>query len=157
MCILRGSSQNRIIFGWGRRREHLHSYDIGSMASMVICRILLWTWLVPLGDVVPWLQVAEMNRPTIALLAVMVASSAHAQAVDPTEGYHRMFGLGGHACRQEDDQGRMILWTEGSPSSAVVSWLQRSADGTRANVAMPRELEEALASIPPCLLGRHHS
>lgn len=78
-------------------------------------------------------------------------------ATDPTAGFTRLFGLGGHTCKQYDDLGRLYLYSEGSPSIAVVSWLQRSNNGTRANVPMPQELADALPQIPGCLPGKHHA
>ena len=104
-----------------------------------------------------------MARTT--LLAIVFAVTVyltvlHAQvttATDPTNGFTRLFGLGGHACKQYDDTGRLYIYTEGLPSIAVVSWLQRSENGTKANVPMPDELAQALPQIPGCLPGKHHA
>nr|WP_294519116.1 hypothetical protein [uncultured Rhodopila sp.] len=76
---------------------------------------------------------------------------------DPTEGFGRVFGLGGHACKQYDDSGKLYIYTEGIPSIGVMSWLQRSDGGTRPNIPMPDELETALPLIPGCLPGKHHA
>lgn len=99
-----------------------------------------------------------------ALLALAVAAPAfglaHAQstgAFDPSIGATRQFGLGGHTCKQYDDTGRLFIYSEGIPSPAVVSWMQLSDNGRRANVPMPQELVEALPEIPGCLPGKHHA
>ena len=99
------------------------------------------------------------------ILATIIAAIIHSTAVqaqvtaatDPAAGFPRLFGLGGHACKQYDDTGRLYIYSEGLPSIAVVSWLQRSDNGTRANVPMPQELANALPQIPGCLPGKHHA
>jgi hypothetical protein len=95
------------------------------------------------------------------MLALSLASvTAFAQttlAVDPTTGISRPFGLGGHACKQYDDTGRLYIYSEGLPDVGIVSWLQQSANGTKANVPMPDELAQALPLIPGCLPGKHHA
>jgi hypothetical protein len=100
-------------------------------------------------------------KTTRALAAILAASLhatlGHAQAIDPTAGFSRLFGLGGHACKQYDDTGRLYIYAEGLPSISVVSWLQRSDNGTRSNVPMPQELADALPLIPGCLPGKHHA
>jgi hypothetical protein len=96
-----------------------------------------------------------------AIVALSVQSTAAlaqaTPAVDPTSGMSRLFGLGGHACKQYDDSGRLFLYSEGIPSLEVVSWLQRSDNGTKPNVPMPQALAEALPQIPGCLPGKHHA
>jgi hypothetical protein len=95
-----------------------------------------------------------------ALAIVFHATSATAQltsAIDPTTGYTRLFGLLGRACKQYDDTGRLFLYSEGLPSLGVMSWLQRSDNGTKANLPMPDELAVALPLIPGCLPGKHHA
>ncbi|HEY1410852.1 MAG TPA: hypothetical protein VGF36_01865, partial [Rhodopila sp.] len=94
------------------------------------------------------------------VLTTFEISSAYAQttpANDPTVGFDRIFGLGGGTCKQYDDTGRLYLYTEGMPSIEVISWLQRSDGGTKANVPMPQDLAEALPHIPGCLPGKHHA
>jgi hypothetical protein len=103
-----------------------------------------------------------MHRTLIlaAAAAALLCGSASSQtlpAVDPVAGFDRLFGLGGRACKQYDDTGRLYIYTEGLPSLSVISWLQRSDGGTRANVPMPMELVEALPHIPGCLPGKHHA
>jgi hypothetical protein len=88
----------------------------------------------------PWLALAQ---PT--------------EILDPTAGFDRVFGLGGHTCKQYDDTGRLYIYTEGLPSMSVISWLQRSDGGTKPNIPMPQELETALPLIPGCLPGKHHA
>jgi hypothetical protein len=105
---------------------------------------------------------ASMRTGIIAaILAVLLQStSAFAQATsanDPTMGFDRLFGLGGQTCKQYDDTGRLYLYTEGLPSSSVVSWLQRSDNGTKPNIPMPQELADALPRIPGCMPGKHHA
>ena len=90
-------------------------------------------------------------------LQTVLATAQTAPISDPTEGFGRVFGLGGHACKQYDDTGRLYIYTEGIPSTAVMSWLQRSDGGTRPNIPMPDELETALPLIPGCLPGKHHA
>jgi len=101
---------------------------------------------------------------TITLVAFVAAllhfTAVQAQvttATDPTIGFTRLFGLGGHACKQYDDTGRLYIYSEGLPSLAVISWLQRSDNGTKPNVSMPEELAEVLPQIPGCLPGKHHA
>jgi hypothetical protein len=72
-------------------------------------------------------------------------------------GIERPFGLGGHACKQYDDSGRLYIYSEGMPSVGIVSWMQQSANGTKPNVPMPEELAQALPHIPGCLPGKHHA
>lgn len=103
-----------------------------------------------------------MKRHIIAITLVMSAhaSGAWAQihtAVDPVADFDRPFGLGGHSCKQYDDTGKLYIYSEGMPSVSVMSWLQRSDGGTKANVAMPDELLVALPRIPGCLPGKHHA
>jgi hypothetical protein len=101
----------------------------------------------------------------ITIIAVILAASLQStagfaqagSAVDPTAGFSRIFGLGGHSCKQYDDTGRLYLYSEGVPSLGVVSWLQQSDNGTKANVPMPQELAQALPLIPGCLPGKHHA
>jgi hypothetical protein len=86
--------------------------------------------------------------------------SAFAQvtpAVDPTIGIDRPFGLGGRSCKQYDDTGRLYIYSEGLPDLGVISWLQRSDNGTKPNVPMPQELVQALPLIPGCMPGKHHA
>ncbi len=78
-------------------------------------------------------------------------------ATDPTAAFGRLFGLGGRTCKQYDDTGKLFMYSEGLPSLGVMSWLQRSDNGTKANVPMPEELASALPSIPGCLPGKHHA
>jgi len=96
----------------------------------------------------------------VSVAVVPPVSTVRAQvttAIDPTIGFSRLFGLGGHACKQYDDTGKLYIYSEGIPSPAVISWLQRSDNGTKANVSMPAELSEALPLIPGCLPGKHHA
>jgi hypothetical protein len=98
----------------------------------------------------------------LAGLLVLVVQSGLAKAqpaavADPTTEFGRVFGLGGHACKQYDDTGRLYIYSEGIPSTEVISWLQRSDGGTKPNVPMPEELESALPLIPGCLPGKHHA
>jgi hypothetical protein len=96
----------------------------------------------------------------VSVVVVPPFFSARAQvttAIDPTIGFNRLFGLGGHACKQYDDTGKLYIYSEGIPSPAVISWLQRSNYGTKANVSMPAELSAALPLIPGCLPGKHHA
>ncbi len=113
-------------------------------------------------------SVAGMRLQTMApagvlagllLLAFQTASAMAqpAEIADPTIGFGRVFGLGGHACKQYDDTGRLYIYTEGIPSTGVMSWLQRSDGGTKPNIPMPEELETALPLIPGCLPGKHHA
>jgi hypothetical protein len=96
----------------------------------------------------------------VSATVVLQVSTASADAIganDPTIGFDRIFGLGGHTCKQYDDTGRLYIYSEGIPSPAVISWLQRSDNGMRANVSMPAELSAALPLIPGCLPGKHHA
>jgi hypothetical protein len=97
---------------------------------------------------------------TVIVAASLVPAAAGAQtarAVDPAADIARPFGLGGHACKQYDDTGRLYIYSEGVPDVGIVSWLQQSANGTKANVPMPEELAQALPLIPGCLPGKHHA
>jgi hypothetical protein len=95
---------------------------------------------------------------TVAVsLQSTVAFAQATSAFDPTIGMDRLFGLGGHTCKQYDDTGRLYLYSEGIPSSDVVSWLQRSDNGTKPNVPMPQALADALPRIPGCMPGKHHA
>jgi hypothetical protein len=99
------------------------------------------------------------------LLPVILAVSLHTApasaqvtpAVDPTIGIDRPFGLGGRSCKQYDDTGRLYIYSEGIPDLGVISWLQRSDNGTKPNVPMPQELVQALPLIPGCMPGKHHA
>jgi hypothetical protein len=101
------------------------------------------------------------SKIAAALLATSLQSTAvfaqTTSANDPTIGFDRLFGLGGHTCKQYDDTGRLYLYSEGVPALDVVSWLQRSDNGTKPNVPMPQELADALPLIPGCLPGKHHA
>ena len=93
-------------------------------------------------------------------MVVISSSTAVAQtipATDPTSDFDRPFGLGGRSCKQYDDTGRLFIYTEGLPSIGVISWLQQSDGGTKANVPMPQELAVALPKIPGCMPGKHHA
>jgi hypothetical protein len=102
-----------------------------------------------------------MTTKTISAIAaaILQVTSAYAQTPpdDPTVGFRGIFGLGGHACKQYDDTGRLFLYSEGLPSQGVTSWLERSGNGAKPNVPMPEELEAALPHIPGCLPGKHHA
>ena len=76
---------------------------------------------------------------------------------DPTSDLSRPFGLGGHACKQYDDTGKLFIYSEGVPSVEIVAWLQRSDNGTKANIPMPQDLVVALPLMPGCLPGKHHA
>jgi hypothetical protein len=93
----------------------------------------------------------------IATLDITSVSAQTTPANDPTVGFNRIFGLGGRTCKQYDDTGRLYIYTEGMPSIGVISWLQRSDGGTKANVPMPQELAAALPRIPGCMPGKHHA
>jgi hypothetical protein len=98
--------------------------------------------------------------PVVIAVALQLASASSQTtmaATDPTVDFDRLFGLGGHACKQYDDTGRLFIYSEGVPSLSVISWLQQSNGGTRANVPMPTELVVALPNIPGCLPGKHHA
>jgi hypothetical protein len=92
----------------------------------------------------------------VMLVGIVRPTLVQAQAVDPTTGDQRLFGLGGHTCKQYDDTGRLYLYSEGTPASDVVAWLQQSANGTKPNVPMPDTLAQALPLIPGCLPDKHH-
>jgi len=103
-----------------------------------------------------------MKAGCIALIASVVVAShcASAQptpAFDPAIGLDKPFGLGGRTCKQYDDTGRLYIYSEGLPDMGVISWLQRSANGTKPNVPMPQELAQALPRIPGCMPGKHHA
>jgi hypothetical protein len=96
----------------------------------------------------------------VTVATIFQVSTAAAQvtpAIDPTTGFDRLFGLGGRTCKQYDDTGRLFIYSEGLPSQAIISWMQRSDNGTKANVPMPEELAAALPIIPGCLPGKHHA
>jgi hypothetical protein len=94
---------------------------------------------------------------SIVALQLTSAAAQTTTVIDPTIGLFRPFGLGGRACKQYDDTGRLFLYSEGLPLPGVVSWLQRSDNGTKANVPMPQELAAALPLIPGCMPGQHHA
>lgn len=95
---------------------------------------------------------------TLATIFQLRAATAQVTpATDPTVGFGRLFGLGGRTCKQYDDTGRLFIYSEGLPSPGVISWLQRSDNGTKPNVPMPEELAAALPQIPGCLPGKHHA
>jgi hypothetical protein len=95
---------------------------------------------------------------TLAILpGTSITFAQVTQATDPTIGFNRLFGLGGRTCKQYDDTGRLYIYSEGLPSPSVVSWLQRSDNGTKPNIPMPDELAAALPQIPGCLPGKHHA
>jgi hypothetical protein len=103
-----------------------------------------------------------MKTAILALILAMtfqlrIATAQVTPATDPTAGFGRLFGLGGHSCKQYDDTGKLFIYSEGLPSLGIVSWLQRSDSGTKANVPMPDELASALPNIPGCLPGKHHA
>ncbi len=103
-----------------------------------------------------------MKTATLALTVVIIfrlgiAVAQFTPATDPTAGFSRLFGLGGHTCKQYDDTGKLFIYTDGPPSLEVVSWLQRSGNGTKAGVPMPEELALALPNIPGCLPDKHHA
>jgi hypothetical protein len=60
-----------------------------------------------------------------------IAAAQVTPATDPTVGFSRLFGLGGRTCKQYDDTGRLFIYSEGLPSQAVISWLQRSDNGIK--------------------------
>jgi len=92
-----------------------------------------------------------------ALFQSTLASAQTIEAVDPVIGIDRPFGLGGRACKQYDDTGRLYIYSEGLPDLSVISWLQQSDNGTKPNVPMPEELAQALPLIPGCMPGKHHA
>lgn len=71
------------------------------------------------------------------------ASAQPAAATDPAADFARLFGLGGRACKQYDDTGRLYIYSEGIPSHGVVSWLQQSDGGTKSSIPMPEEIGRA--------------
>jgi hypothetical protein len=94
----------------------------------------------------------------VSLVAPLSTASAQVTpAIDPTTGFSHLFGLGGHACKQYDDTGKLYIYSEGIPSSAIISWMQQSDNGTKASVYMPVELSAALPLIPGRLPGKHHA
>jgi hypothetical protein len=103
-----------------------------------------------------WKAIAMIVSVAV-MLQVCTVRAQVTTAIDPTMSFSRLFGLGGHACKQYDDTGRLYIYSEGIPSPAVISWLQRSNNGTKANVSMPAELSAALPLIPGCLPGKHHA
>jgi hypothetical protein len=105
----------------------------------------------------PPVKLALVAAMAIVTFQMATASAQTAFAVDPTIGFDRLFGLGGHTCKQYDDIGRLFLYTEGLPATNVTAWLQMSDNGTKPNVPMPQELEAALPRIPGCMPGRHHA
>jgi hypothetical protein len=104
-----------------------------------------------------WWTAMALIVSVAVMLQVYAARAQVTTAIDPTTGFSRLFGLGGHACKQYDDTGKLYIYSEGMPSLDVISWLQRSNNGTRANVSMPAELSAALPLIPGCLPGKHHA
>ena len=107
-----------------------------------------------------WKSLGKVIAVTVSVAVLASSSIARAQvgtAIDPTIGFSRLFGLGGHACKQYDDTGKLYIYSEGIPSPAVVAWLQRSDNGMKANVSMPEELSAALPLIPGCIPGKHHA
>lgn len=95
---------------------------------------------------------------TLAVTFQLRAATAQVTpATDPTAGFGRLFGLGGRTCKQYDDTGKLYIYSEGLPSLGIISWLQRSDNGTKASIPMPEELASALPNIPGCLPGKHHA
>lgn len=90
-------------------------------------------------------------------LPMVPATAQPAAATDPAADFARLFGLGGRACKQYDDTGRLYIYSEGMPSHGVVSWLQQSDGGTKPSIPMPQELAVALPLIPGCMPGKHHA
>ncbi len=109
----------------------------------------------------PALGARPIKRLVLGILfAAMLQSGTRAQpdqAVDPTIGMGPPFGLRGRSCKQYDDTGRLYIYSEGLPDISIISWLQRSANGTRPNVPMPEALAQALPLLPGCLPGKHHA
>ena len=103
------------------------------------------------------MKIAGLALTLMATFQLDTATAQVSPATDPTTGYGRLFGLGGHTCKQYDDTGKLYIYSEGLPSLGVVSWLQRSDNGTKAGVPMPEELASALPNIPGCLPGKHHA
>jgi hypothetical protein len=93
----------------------------------------------------------------LVLLATLGPGTALGAALDPTAGMGPPPPLRGHSCLQEEDTGRLVIWSEGTPSSGVVAWMEESHDGMVAGVPMPDEVARALNTLPPCLSGKHHS
>jgi hypothetical protein len=100
---------------------------------------------------------ALMLATVISISHFTLASTQTTEAADSVVGLMRPFGLGGHACKQYDDMGRLYIYSEGYPSIGVIAWLQQSDGGTKPNVPMPQELADALPSLPGCLPGKHHA
>jgi hypothetical protein len=92
-----------------------------------------------------------------SILYLAVASGQTTEAGDSVAGLLRPFGVGGRACKQYDDTGRLYILSESYPSIAVIVWLQQSDGGTKPGVPMPQELADALPYIPGCILGKHHA
>jgi hypothetical protein len=103
------------------------------------------------------MKIANLALTIVATFQLSTANAQVTPATDPTTGFGRLFGLGGHSCKQYDDTGKLYIYTEGLPSLGIVSWLQRSENGTKASVPMPEELASALPNIPGCLPGKHHA
>jgi hypothetical protein len=103
------------------------------------------------------MKTATFAVTVATIFQVSTAAAQVAPAIDPTTGFDRLFGLGGRTCKQYDDTGRLFIYSEGLPSQAIISWMQRSDNGTKANVPMPEELAAALPIIPGCLPGKHHA
>ena len=59
----------------------------------------------------------------ITLLQITSIRAETTIASDPTTGFGRLFGLGGRACKQYDDTGRLFLYTEGLPPISIGAWL----------------------------------
>jgi hypothetical protein len=93
----------------------------------------------------------------INILHFSLASAQTTEAGDSVAGLMRPFGLGGHACKQYDDTGRLYIYSEGYPPIGVIVWLQQSDGGTKSSVPMPQELVDALPSLPGCLPGKYHA
>jgi hypothetical protein len=103
------------------------------------------------------MKTAILALTLVITFQLRIATAQVTPATDPTAGFGRLFGLGGHTCKQYDDTGKLFIYSEGLPSPGIVSWLQRSDNGTKANVPMPEELASALQDIPGCLPGKHHA
>lgn len=95
-----------------------------------------------------------MKTRNVAAAAFMLVQY---QLNDPAANMIRPFGIGQHSCKQMDDQGRLFIYSEGTPSKEIMEWMQKSANGTVPNVKMPFALEQALPTIPGCLPGKHHA
>jgi hypothetical protein len=129
----------RITSAWGGR--HRRRRDAALLRSL--CKVSMKTAILALT-----LAITFQLRSAIAQVT---------PATDPTAGFGRLFGLGGHTCKQYDDTGKLFIYSEGLPSLDIVSWMQRSANGTKTGVPMPEELASALPNIPGCLPGKHHA